>query len=142
MIRKFNEHDLTAVMQIWLDVNIQAHHFIASNYWTENTKRVEEMLPQAEIYVFEREQTSQIEGFIGLTDNTIAGIFVKEKVQSNGIGKQLLDHVKSFRSDLALNVYQKNTGAVAFYQREQFIIQFENIDVNTGEREFVMTWKR
>lgn len=142
MIREFNEHDLTAVMQIWLDVNIKAHHFIASNYWTENTKPVEEMLLQAEIYVFERENTKQIEGFIGLSDNFIAGIFVKENVQSKGIGKQLLDLVKSFRSDLALNVYQKNTGAVAFYQREQFIIQSENIDANTGETEFVMIWQR
>ena len=32
MIRAFEEKDLTAIMQIWLDTNIKAHYFIpASN---------------------------------------------------------------------------------------------------------------
>ena len=36
MIRKFNEKDLHAVMELWLESNIEAHDFIDSRYWKEN----------------------------------------------------------------------------------------------------------
>lgn len=142
MIRKFMESDLSAVMQIWLDSNIKAHNFIPKSYWLENFDMVKKLLPQAEIYVYEDDGTKQTEGFIGLTDNYIAGLFVKEDMQSKGIGKQLLDHAKGEKSNLSLNVYKKNTRAVHFYLREQFVIRSEKTDDNTGETELIMTWDR
>lgn len=142
MIRTFRENDLISVMQIWIDTNIAAHSFIPKEYWTEHYTAVKEILPQAEVYVYEDNNTHQIIGFIGLTDNYIAGIFVKEAAQSNGIGKQLLNYVKAFKSVLRLNVYQKNTRAISFYQREKFIIHSESIDDSTNEKEFIMGWNK
>ncbi len=52
------------------------------------------MLPHAEIYVHEDDCTKQVDGFIGLNDDYIEGIFVKETMQSKGIGKQLLKSCK------------------------------------------------
>lgn len=141
MIRKLRENDLAAVMEIWLDSNIKAHYFIPKEYWISNYPAVKEMLPQAEVYVYEEEDTQQIIGFIGLTENYIAGIFVQENAQSRGIGKQLLNYVKEIKTTLSLKVYQKNVRAISFYQREQFIIQSENIDDN-NEKEFIMSWKK
>ncbi len=43
---------------------------------------------------------------------------------------------------LRLNVYQKNARAISFYQREGFIIQCEGLDEATGEKEYIMLWKR
>lgn len=43
---------------------------------------------------------------------------------------------------MRLSVYQKNIRAIGFYQREQFVIQSENIDDNTNEKEFIMTWSK
>ena len=142
MIRTFRESDLSAVMEIWLDTNIKAHNFISKEYWTGNYRRVKEILPKAEIYVYEDNAANLVIGFIGLTDNYIEGLFVKETAQSKGIGKQLLDHVKSIKSNVSLSVYQKNIRAVRFYQREQFRIQFGKIDDNTNEKEFLMTWSK
>lgn len=141
MIRKLRENDLAAVTKIWLDSNIKAHYFISKEYWISNYPAVKEMLPQAEVYVYEEEDTQQIIGFIGLTENYIAGIFVQENVQSRGIGKQLLNYVKEIKTTLSLKVYQKNVRAISFYQREQFLIQSENIDDN-NEKEFIMSWKK
>lgn len=76
------------------------------------------------------------------TDNYIEGIFVREAIQSKGIGKELLDYVKEIRSSLYLNVYQKNTRAILFYLRERFEIQSESIDESTNEKEFIMTWSK
>lgn len=141
MIRKLRESDLSAVMKIWLDTNIKSHNFVSKEYWTSNYEMVKEILPKSEIYVYEEEDTNLIDGFIGLLDSYLAGLFVKDTDQSKGIGKQLLDYAKSIKSEMTLSVYQKNIRAVHFYQREQFQIQSENIDDNTNEKEFIMIWR-
>ena len=103
---------------------------------------VREMLPHAEICVHEDDDTKQVDGFLGLNDHYIEGLFVKETMQSKGIGKQLLNHAKEFKSTLKLSVYQRNQKAVEFYLREKFSIQSERVDENTGEKEFVMIWNK
>lgn len=133
--------DLSAVMKIWLDTNIKSHNFVSKEYWTSNYEMVKEILPKSEIYVYEEDDTNLIDGFIGLMDSYLAGLFVKDTAQSKGIGKQLLDYAKSIKSEMTLSVYQKNIRAVHFYQREQFQIQSENIDDNTNEKEFIMIWR-
>ncbi|RHU91128.1 GNAT family N-acetyltransferase [Clostridium sp. OM07-9AC] len=62
-------------------------------------------------------------------------------MQSQGIGKLLLDFIKERRMGLSLNVYEKNTRAIHFYQREGFEIQDEGIDEATGEKDYVMIWQ-
>lgn len=141
MIRKLRESDLSAVMKIWLDTNIKSHNFVSKEYWTSNYEIVKEIIPKSEIYVYEEDDTNLIDGFIGLFDSYLAGLFVKNTAQSKGIGKQLLDYAKSIKSEMTLSVYQKNIRAVHFYQREQFQIQSENIDDNTNEKEFIMIWR-
>lgn len=141
MIRKLRESDLSAIMKIWLDTNIKSHNFVSKEYWTSNYEIVKEILPKSEIHVYEEDDTNLIDGFIGLMDSYLAGLFVKDTAQSKGIGKQLLDYAKSIKSEMTLSVYQKNIRAVHFYQREQFQIQSENIDDNTNEKEFIMIWR-
>lgn len=140
MIRKLRKTDLDEVAYIWLHTNKKAHDFIAETYWDEHFEMVEGMLGDAEIYVFEEQ--GQIKGFVGLDGEYIAGIFVREKEQSLGIGKQLLDFVKSLKGQLKLNVYQKNERAIKFYTREQFETQDEQTDEATGEAEYLMLWKK
>ena len=142
MIRQYYECDIDALMKIWLDTNIQAHNFISPDYWRSNYDMVRKLPPYAEIYVYEDDSIKQIVGFIGLNGNYIEGIFVKETMQSKGIGKLLLNYVKKIKPALTLSVYQKKKKAIRFYQREKFSIQSENIDKNTEEKEFIMVWNR
>ena len=88
------------------------------------------------------EVDKMIQGFGGLNDKYIEGIFVSDGMQSCGIGKLLLDYIKDKKVSLRLNVYQKNARAISFYQREGFIIQCEGLDEATGEKEYTMLWKR
>ena len=98
------------------------------------------MLSQAEVYIYENNQ--KIYGFIGLNDEYIEGIFVSDEMQSQGIGKILINYVKDKRKKLFLNVYQKNTRAISFYQREDFKIRCSGIDDATGEKDYLMTWQQ
>lgn len=140
MIRKFDINELEAVMEIWLDTNIKAHDFIHTSYWKANYDLVKEMLPDATIFVYE--DNNQVQGFIGLMDDYIAGIFVNSDSQSKGIGKALLNYVKESNSELSLQVYKKNFRATNFYLREGFVVLKEQIDKNVDEVELVMNWTK
>ncbi len=142
MIRKFETQDLGTVMQIWLHGNLNAHAFIAASFWRGHFEMVRDLLLQAELYVHENEAPRQIDGFIGLTENHIEGIFVAKAARSKGIGRALLDYAKSRRPRLDLSVYQKNERALAFYRREQFVVQSEGIDEDTNEADIQMLWTR
>lgn len=140
MIRVLEEKDVDTVAKIWLETNIKAHDFIISNYWKEHYEIIKDMFLQAEVYVYEIEK--EIMGFIGLDKEYIEGIFVLDQYQKRGIGKALLNHVKAKNEHLSLNVYQKNLNAILFYQREGFCVQYEDVDKNTGEKEYRMVWNR
>ena len=140
MIRKLLNTDIDRVADIWLKTNLKTHYFISNQYWKSNYELVKEMMSQSEVYVFEVDK--MIQGFVGLNNEYIEGIFVSAEMQSQGIGKILLNYVKGKRNKLILNVYQKNTRAVRFYQREGFEISGEHTEQNTGEREYSMIWKR
>ena len=140
MIRELQKADINKVADIWLDTNIKAHDFIPAQYWKSNFEFVKELLLQATVYVYEDNQ--EIQGFIGLNGKYIEGIFVSDEKQSQGIGKILLDYAKDTRSKLLLNVYQKNTQAISFYQREGFAVQYSGLDKATGEKDYVMSWEQ
>ena len=134
MIRKLLTGDIDRVTDIWLKTNLKAHYFISNQYWKSNYELVKEMMSQSEIYVFEADK--MIQGFVGLNDEYIEGIFVSDEMQF------LLDYIKDKKVSLQLNVYQKNARAISFYQREGFIIQCEGLDEATGEKEYTMLWKQ
>ena len=139
MIRKLQKADINRVADIWLKTNLEAHDFIPGQYWTSNYEAVKKMLPQAEVYVYEENKI--IQGFVGVQEEYIEGIFVSDEMQSRGIGKMLLDYIKDKKDRLQLKVYQKNVRAMSFYQREGFTIQSESMDEFTGEKEYVMNWE-
>lgn len=139
MIRKLQKADINRVADIWLKTNLKAHFFIPEQYWISNYEFVKEMLPQAEVYVYDDDK--MIQGFIGINDEYIEGIFVSDEMQSRGIGKILLDYIKDKKDRLQLKVYQKNVRAMSFYQREGFTIQSEEMDEFTREKEYVMNWE-
>ena len=98
------------------------------------------MMSQFEVYVYEDDK--MIQGFVGISNEYIEGIFVSDEMQSCGIGKLLLDYIKNKKLRLRLNVYQKNIRALSFYQREGFDIQCEGSDAATGEKEYTMLWQQ
>lgn len=116
MIRELRKVDINKVAEIWLDTNIKTHYFISAQYWKSNFELVKELLLQATVYVYEDKQ--EIQGFIGLSNEYIEGIFVSAEMQSQGIGKILLNYVKGKRNKLILNVYQKNTRAISFIKEK------------------------
>ena len=140
MIRRLQKTDINRVVNLWLDTNLKTHDFIPDQYWRSNFNLMKEMLPKADVYVYEDGQ--KIEGFIGISGEYIEGIFVSDEMQSQGIGKLLLNFAKDKKEKLCLNVYQKNTRAIHFYQKEGFKIKSEGVDGATREKDYVMIWEQ
>lgn len=139
MIRQMKETDLPEVMEIWQRANEEAHAFIPAAYWQENYDMVCELLPQAEVYVYEK--NVHLSGFIGMNGEYVAGIFVRQSACSRGVGKVLLDYVKNKKQRITLHVYEKNERALHFYLREGFQPLSSEIDKETGEKEILMEWR-
>lgn len=139
MIRRFEKRDIEKVIRIWKETNLQAHSFIAQEYWEGHTDLVKQELPKSDVWIYEIE--NQIMGFAGLTGNYIAGIFVSQEFQSKGIGRELLSFIKEIYPDLVLHVYGKNHKAIKFYLREGFEVKYQQTDEATHETELVMVWK-
>lgn len=137
MIKDFNLSKLDSVMKIWLDTNIEAHDFIQKEYWINNYDLVKQMLPLADIYIFE--ENNLIKGFIGITEgNYIAGLFVKKEYQGEGIGYKLIDYCKCKYLFLKLDVFMKNKNAVNFYHKNGFKVLDEHFNEETNEIEYTM----
>lgn len=139
MINNFNLSKLDEVMNIWLETNIDAHKFIPKEYWVANYDLVKQMLPSADIYVFN--ENNVIKGFIGIVEeNYIAGLFVKKEYQREGIGHKLLEYCKSKYLNLRLDVFKKNSNAVNFYYKHNFKVLDEHINEETKEIEYTMSF--
>jgi len=67
---------------------------------------------------------------------------MKSEFRSHSIGRQLLDYLKSNYSNLNLDVYDKNSRAVKFYQKNGFIIISTDIDPDSNEKEYRMAWSK
>ncbi len=109
MISRLQSEYTGRVAQIWLEGNLNAHCFIPAQYWRDNFELVKELLGQAEVYVYE--DARQIQGFIGLNDEYIEGIFIDMR-WSQGIGKTFTGFCEKTEKLSCLNVYQKNIRAI------------------------------
>lgn len=139
MITKLTTSKLDIVMKIWLETNIEAHYFIPEEYWHNNFEMVKQVLPQAEVYVFEEDTI--IKGFIGIVDNCyIAGLFVKKEYQNQNVGHELIEFCKDKYEKLSLDVFVRNEKAINFYLKNDFRISCKKINEDTNEEEYFMTY--
>lgn len=139
MIKELDISRIDDIMKIWLEENINAHDFISKDYWEKNYNYVKNVLPDASIFVYE--DNDEIKGFIGIVENSyIAGLFVSNRYQSNGVGGELLKRCQLEYPILELDVYANNFKAVNFYKKHGFKIKQEKENEETNEVEYSMVW--
>ena len=139
-IRPLLEEDLPSALEIWLHANLEAHAFIPGEYFREKVEEVGKAMQSAQVWVYERD--GQIMGFLGLQGEYIAGLFVRQSARGEGIGGKLIRSAKERHSRLRASVYQKNSRALAFYQREGFHVLSKNVEDETGQTELQIEYVR
>lgn len=140
IIRTPRPAEIETLIRIWLEGNIRTHSFIGPEYWLSHIDYMRQALPHADVYVCE--VNGEIAGFAGIDGNRIAGLFVDENYQSQGVGTSLIEFIKQHHFTLTLAVYKKNEKALQFYSKLGFAVTEERIDTRTGEKELLMRWNR
>jgi len=139
MIRAFTPTDMDAVLGVWLNASIQAHDFVAPDYWVARVDDMQQVhLPASESWVYEED--GEVLGFLSLVDATLAALFVAPGRQGEGIGARLLEHAQRLRPELELRVYAANTRSIAFYEKHGFRRLACQPDGHSGHEEWTMTW--
>ncbi len=77
-----------------------------------------------------------------MSSGYIGALFVAQDAQGQGIGSELIEYVKATFGELSLAVYAKNNRAVKFYMGAGFYITEEQINKETGELEYIMSYHR
>ena len=123
MIRKMSAADADAVAHIWLNENLRAHEFIQESYWLDNFIPVRAALERAEVYVFEL-GGGEIGGFIGLTGNYVAGIFVREDRQGRGVAGSLLSEVEKMAHGYGVRIIGLEASVTArpFFEARGYVV--------------------
>ena len=139
-VREFDPaNDLAAIMQLWLDGNLDAHSFVPAEHWDRKRADVEQTIGDANVVVFE--EAGEVIGFAGCSEGHVDGMFVRADHRSRGIGKQLLDHVKEDNGTITLQVYLQNPRAMQFYTREGFEHVGSGMDAETFRPQTTMMWR-
>ena len=82
-------------------------------WWISNI-----VLKENDIYI--AEFNDEPAGFLAKKKDMIEHLYIHPEFQNRNIGKFLLDICKEMNSSLELWVFQKNTRAIAFYERNGF----------------------
>ena len=139
-IRKFIKDDIDDVIQIWYSSSVDTYKFVDEMHWEKIKKEVRDRFLNSNIYVYDEDNI--VKAFILINGQYIDELYVLKEYRLNGLGKKLLDFVKSNNNELLLNVFQKNTNAIEFYKKNEFKIIEENVEDYTREKGYLMKWKR
>ena len=123
ILRPYRAADTEALAALWLAASREVHGFLGdAELRRQQVLVAEQYLPGAETWVAEGEGAEDGHlGFIGLLDDFIGGLFVAPEAQGRGVGRALVEHALARKGRLALEVYEANPAARAFYARLGFV---------------------
>ena len=131
MIRPYRETDLGELLEAWYAASLVGHPFLDEEFFRRERNRIREVyLPKAETWVFE--QDGVVVSFISLIENEVGAIFVDSNYQGRGIGRALMDHARSIRDLLELDVFKDNKVGREFYEKCGFHQVKEHLHEETG----------
>ncbi len=120
-VRPYESSDQDALLDLWLAASQVGHSFLDdADIYAQLRVLKEQYCAAAEIWV--AESRSKLLGFIALLDDQIVGLYVSPAAHGMGIGRTLLEEAAERRQEpLFAEVYEQNSGALAFFERCGFI---------------------
>jgi len=132
MIRKYGDHDLEDLLEVWHQASVIAHHFMDAEFFAREREAIQnDHLLIADTWVYELE--GKVVGFISLLGHQVGAIFVHPAMQRKGIGRSLMDHAGSLCGQLELEVFKANRVGRAFYDQYGFEVVEEYFHEALGQ---------
>lgn len=139
MLKQFDKKDIDVLMKIWKDNNQKFQFFINNEYWTNNYVNFKNELLSDKVYVYT--EATKILAFVAVNPaDEIINIQVLPEIQREGIGKILIDKIKSENRNLVVRVFEKNINAILFFKALGFKKIDDFIDENVNEKCYLLRW--
>ncbi len=121
IIRQATNADHPQLLNIWLRSVRATHHFLQESDIEALIPQLRDIyLPAVELWVAVDTENCPL-GFIGLNENHVEMLFIEPDLRGKGIGRALLDHSRSSRSQMSVDVNEQNPDAVGFYLHYGFV---------------------
>lgn len=121
IIRQATNADHPQLLNIWLRSVRATHHFLQESDIEALLPQLRDIyLPAVELWVTVDAEDCPL-GFIGLNENHVEMLFIEPDLRGKGIGRALLDHARSLRSQMSIDVNEQNPEAVGFYLHYGFV---------------------
>ena len=121
IIRQATNADHPLLSNIWLRSVRATHHFLQESDIEALLPQLRDIyLPAVELWVAVDAEDCPL-GFIGLNENHVEMLFIEPDLRGKGIGRTLLDHARSSRNQMSVDVNEQNPEAVGFYLHYGFV---------------------
>ena len=120
------ENLINQLLEVWKD-SVKATHTFLSN---EEVEKIKEYVPRALIgishLIIETGENGNPIAFMGIEENKLEMLFIKNSERGKGIGKQLLSYgIENYGvNNLAVN--EDNPNAKGFYEHMGFVVYKRN----------------
>lgn len=129
------------VMDLWLRTTTKDNSFVEPDFWQTHYDLIKKQYINGND-IFAYMEDDKILAFVCVSDdNRIAGLFVDPAYQNIGIGKKLIDFLKSEYSLLHIEIYAKNRKALSFSAKSGFLIDGAKRHPYNNEVMYTMIWR-
>lgn len=119
-IRPARPDEYEELTRIWKSAVEATHDFVTPEEIAGWEPRIAtEFLPSCEVLVAAGVDDEPL-GFIGADGDSLEMLFVDPDIHRKGVGRALVEHLKSDRPGLEVEVNEENPGAIDFYERLGF----------------------
>lgn len=131
MIREYQTDDIEQLLDVWYKASKIAHPFLTDEFLSLERTQIQYIyIDETETWIYEN--GDKLIGFISMIENDVAALFVDPDQQRKNIGNFLLNHIKSTREFLTVDVFKENLIGVNFYKKYGFKSVKEKMHVETG----------
>lgn len=117
-IRKANQNDYKAIMQIWESAVKATHDFLTDEDFLFFKEKIPtDYLPAVELYIL---TDNEIKGFLGTSGDMLEMLFIDADSRGKGYGKTLLLYALDHLHITKVDVNEQNQQAVGFYEKMGF----------------------
>lgn len=121
IIRQATHADHPQLLNIWLRSVRATHHFLQASDIEALLPQLRDVyLPAVESWVAVNAEDCPL-GFIGLNESHVEMLFIEPDLRGKGIDRALLEHARSSRNQLSVDVNEQNPEAVGFYLHYGFV---------------------
>lgn len=121
-IRQRKASDNAVLGALW-ERSVRATHFFLDDEHIKNLRKLVQdtylLLPELEVWVYE--DGYGIAGYIATGGHNVEMLFVDAHRRGQGVGRLLLDHVRSRHPTLSVDVNEQNLQGVHFYLHYGFV---------------------